>query len=152
MSLQILAERFKELRDEKGLSLRDVANATTNKKGKKLNVRTPWNVENQLAIRLETLKTIVTQAFGLREGSDQYKELMALWMQASGMNTATPASIDKGVDVSKIKTTKKTQRFLTKLAPVIQRIPVEDEKDILAALSNPMIIKALKAIVEAAES
>lgn len=74
MSKATLETAFKELRDSRGQSLRDIGGKCA------MSETTPWKIENGRTVRWETVHRILTEALKCQPGSPDYENIHRLWL------------------------------------------------------------------------
>lgn len=131
--MKTLADKFKSLRADRGLSLADVG------KRAGLERTTVWKIEHGFWPRGETLKAAVQLGLGVRVSSPEWQEVQALWAGQRVGQAINSKSLAKRMDLQDLKRSQDVDRLLAKLA----KLPSKQWDQIEKAISRPAVMRGL---------
>jgi len=136
--MNTLANYFYDLRGDR--SMEDIA------KRAGLDRSTVWKIENGVNIRPGTLRKIAIEGLMLKETSQEYANLVALWIVSRGLSDEPQPSIAKSLNRISKRISKQIEKNAILIAESIQPIRIEDQKSIIKALNNPDAMGAIIAL------
>ena len=135
-----LANRFKELREAQELTLEGVA-ARTN-----ANRSTIWKIENGKPVSPHTLSQSAKVGLGLTENSEEYAELVALWIVSRGLSDEPQLNIATALNRITNTGSKRLANDAAKIASIMQPLSLTDQRSLVSAMEKPEALNALIAL------
>ena len=135
-----LANRFKELREAQELTLEAVA-ARTN-----ANRSTIWKIENGKPVSPHTLSQSAKVGLGLTENSEEYAELVALWIVSRGLSDEPQLNIATALNRLTKTGSKRLANDAAKIASIMQPLSLTDQRSLVSAMEKPEALNALIAL------
>ena len=130
-----LARFFAKLRNDAGMSLRDVAR----KARPTLDPTTPWKVENSRPIRAKSLGTLL-RALGLTERDEAYVTAFALWSSEQS-KTLAHGRVEAGMTRETTKNDRTLARAVERATAALRNMPEADWPGVLHALERPEALR-----------
>jgi transcriptional regulator with XRE-family HTH domain len=131
-----LAQRFKQLRTERQMSLADV--------GKLAGIErtTVWKIEHGPLPRGGTLQKACLLGLGLTKDSREWEELQALWTAERTGHPVTAQALAGQMAVQFLKNNREMESFFIE----VSRLSREDWVELDKAVRRPSVLKALAAL------
>lgn len=137
------ATRYRQIRESKELSIRDVAKRT------KLHNSTIFKTEKEVWLpKTATMRLLCLKGLGLTERDPEFLELQALWMSERSGTEFLPAELAKKLSRTALPNNKEAERFFTDVAS----LSTEDFNALAKAVRSPEVLAVLRATVALAES
>jgi transcriptional regulator with XRE-family HTH domain len=135
-----LANRFKQLREAQELTLEAVAGRANS------NRSTIWKIENGKPVSPHTLSQSAKVGLGLAEGSEEYAELVALWVVSRGLSDEPQLNIGKALTRVTKSGGQRLMKDAAKIASAIQPLSLNDQRALTSAIEKPEALSALVAL------
>ena len=131
-----LAQKFKELRAERRMSLAAV--------GKRADMErtTIWKIENGYLPRGSTIQKACFRGLGLKKNSPEWEEIQALWTAEGTGDPITPQALAGQMAANYLRNNREMEQFLR----VLSRLPKEAWAELDKAIRRPAVLQGLAAL------
>jgi transcriptional regulator with XRE-family HTH domain len=131
-----LAQKFKDLRTDRRLSLADVSKRTG------LERTTIWKIENGYLPRGSTLQKACFRGLGLKMNSPEWEEIQALWTAEGTGQPVTAQALAGQMAANYLRNNREMEQFFLAVSDLPQETWVELNK----AIRRPAVLQGLAAL------
>lgn len=134
-----LAKELKKIRNEKFLSLADVAEKV------EVTRATVWKLEQGSLPKGENFENIITKGLGIKKGTKQYKELIGLWTaERLGSTTMSDEVLSSKIEGHENELNSDAEELIA----LLNELSPSEMEQIKLAMERPQVLEALATLNE----